>query len=141
MSEASTIHTTPRLGRRNLADNGATLLGRGGHAAVAAAALAPDAELLACCAEAEAIDERSIACCDAVAHLPFGDPRWEAGYDEAAREMPRFHALVARAAELPARTPEGLRAKAWLALSYLDTGSNDPEIALSVARDVLAGRA
>ena len=135
MSEANSTHPGHALGRHNLA--GAALLALGGSAAVAAASQSPDAELLTCCAEARAIDLRSIACCDVVEDLRGDDPRWKAAYDEAGREMPRFHALVARAAELPARTPEGLRAKAELALSYLHTGDNDPEIALSVARDVL----
>ena len=141
MPRTTNYSTTSNASPRNLADDGAALLGLGGEAAVAAAALTPDAELLACCAEALRIDAHSAATFDAVEHLSSRHPLSVAAYHEAYREMPRFHDLVARAADLPARTPEGLRAKAELALSYLHTGDNDAEIALSVARDVLAGRA
>lgn len=51
--------------------------------------------------------------------------------------MPGFHAAVERAVGLPARTPEGLQAKAALALSYLRSDANSPDIAFSLARDVL----
>ena len=139
MSAASTTHTTCHLGHCNPTGAGAALFALGGGEAVAAASLAPDAELLACCTLARAIDDRTTAACDAVEHLASDDPRWEVTYQEARREMVTYHLMVERAAELPARTPEGLRAKAELALSYL-AANDDPEIAVSLARDV-AGRA
>lgn len=51
--------------------------------------------------------------------------------------MPGYHAAVARAVKLPARTPEGLRAKADLVAAYLCNDANDSAIALSLACDVL----
>ena len=137
MPRATNQSTMSAVTRGNPADAGAVLLGLGGGAAVAAAAQSPDAELLACIALANAIDVRTAAGCDAVDHLSSSDPRWEAAYQQSWREMPTFHAMVKRAADLPARTPEGLKAKAELVLSYLRTGDNDADIALSLARDVV----
>ena len=139
MPRATNHNTTFAASHCNLADEGAALLALGSSEAVTAASLAPDAELLACCTLAQAIDARTAAACDAVEHLPSSDLLSEATYQEARREMVTYHVMVERAAELPARTPEGLRAKAELALSYL-AANDDPEIAVSLARDV-AGRA
>ena len=139
MPRTTKHHTTSSASPRNPADDGATLLGLGGEAAVAAAALAPDAELLAICTLARAIDARSAAACAAVEHLRSSDPLSVATYKQSCREMATYHALVERAGHVPARTPEGLRAKAELALAYL-AANDDPEIAMSLARDV-AGRA
>ena len=110
-------------------------------AAPAAALVRPaaDAELIALCAEAQAIDVRSNAIWDAVEHLPGEDPRCEAAYEKASRELPRFHDLIAQAAELPAQTPEGWRAKALLVLANTRGGGSDSDIALSLARDLAKG--
>lgn len=120
-------------------DSGAILFALAGGAAAAATPPEPDAELLAICTVAQAIDTRAKADCDAVKHLPPADPLFVATVKEVARDLDTYHGLVERAGHLPARTPEGLRAKAELALSYL-AANDDPEIAVSLARDV-AGRA
>lgn len=99
-----------------------------------------DGELLACCCEAQAIDVRSNAICDEVEDLPSSDPRWEMAYTEAAILMKNYRVAVARAVVLPARTPEGLRAKAGLVLSHMQNDDTSTDIALSLARDV-TGRA
>jgi len=100
-------------------------------------AINPDAELVAACAEAQAIDKRCDAICGAVEHLSFFDPQSVAAMAECHSLMPRFHAAVARAAALPATTPDGLRAKAGVVASYLRNDANSADIALSLARDLL----
>ena len=108
-----------------------------------------DGELLACCAEALAIDresDRLWATCLALPDAAADDhPAW-AAYD-AHTETTRgpWHALARRIGELPARTPEGLRAKVAAARSAIPGGRReDPEpcdrLAWSVFEDVL-GRA
>ena len=135
---ADHAHTTPNLSRFHSAGIGAALLALTGGEVIAAPQ-APDAELLAICTLARAIDARSAAACAAVEHLPSSDPLSVATYKQSCRDMATYHALVERAGHIPARTPESLRAKAELALSYL-AANDDPEIAMSLARDV-AGRA
>lgn len=100
-----------------------------------------DGELIACCREAQMVNARADAICDGVEGLASSDPRWDAAHAEADVLMADYDAAVARAVTLPARTPEGLRAKAALALSHLQNDDMCPctEIALSLARDV-AGR-
>lgn len=102
-----------------------------------AQAASADAELVSACAEAMAIDKHCDAICDAVEHLPFHHPQSLAVTDECHGLMPRFHAAVARAAALPAMTPEGLRAKAGVVAGYLRNDANSADIALSLARDLL----
>ncbi len=96
-----------------------------------------DADLMSACAEALAIDKHCDTICDAVERLPFLHPQSLAVIDECHSLMPRFHAAVARAAALPATTPEGLQAKAGVVASYLRNDANSADIALSLARDLL----
>ncbi len=96
-----------------------------------------DADLMSACAEALAIDKRCDAICGAVEHLSFFDPQSVAAMAECHSLMPRFHAAVARAAALPATTPDGLRAKAGVVTFYLRNDANSADIALSLARDLL----
>ena len=91
-----------------------------------------DGELLACWAEADEIDTRAEAICDAVEGLPESDPRWVEAYEEAGDMLETYDAAVARAVVL--------RAKAGLVLSYMRDDANSALIALSLARDVM-GRA
>ena len=139
MSEVLTTPATRNPSSRNLSGSLPSMLLLLPVEAGASKAAELDAELLACCAEAEVINARSAAICDAVEHLPSTDPRWDQAYEEARGMAQSYHATVARAAVLPARTPEGLQAKAGLVFLYLEHG-NDPEIALSLARDLM-GRA
>ncbi len=63
--------------------------------------------------------------------------------DALARMRPQVDAYfgaVDRAAEIPARTPEGLQAKAALLLLHIRSGEDHTMLAASLVRDV-AGRA
>ena len=51
-----------------------------------------------------------------------------------------YAAAVERAAQIPARSPEGLREKASLLLLHIGTGQDHTTLAASLARDI-AGRA
>ena len=72
--------------------------------------------------------------------MPVSDLRWQPLNDEEIRLQRRVFGAVSRAAELPARTPEGLRAKAALALRELCSSDDDFRLVASVLRDVV-GRA
>lgn len=99
-----------------------------------------DGELIGCCREAQAINARADAISDVLDNLPSDDPRWDAALVEARILSGNYDAAVERAVVLPARTPEGLRAKAGLVLSHLHADDLcRTDIALSLARDV-AGR-
>ncbi len=91
-----------------------------------------DGELLACCAEADRLEAQADVL---TAGWPSSGqcPRWM----EADRLMDEAYDLRERATELPARTPEGLQAKARLVLARLDADGLAGEIAQSLARDVL----
>ena len=105
-----------------------------------------DGELLACCAEALAIDAESnrlfriaVAAGD---DAPPDHPDWQVhdAYDDATN--PRWHELVEHIAATSARTPEGLRAKATVARSTVTEERRelpDPAdtLAWSVLTDVL----
>ena len=99
-----------------------------------------DGALLACCAEARRIDHRAGLAMAVIEAMDEDDadlvPTLEAAH-------PLFFAYedtVSRAAQLRARTPEGLRAKAALLLLHLGAEQDPAELAASLARDV-AGRA
>jgi hypothetical protein len=99
-----------------------------------------DGELLTCCAEAHEADQAADTAMDRLGALPADDP---AVLDALARMQPLFGTYldaVERAVRLPARTPEGLRAKASLLLLHLRSGDDPAVLAASLARDV-AGRA
>jgi hypothetical protein len=91
-----------------------------------------DGELLACCARGHALEAQAavmVASSPPVAHCPV----WAAAddlQDEAYR-------LWDRAAEIPARTPEGMQAKARFVLARLEDEGVASALALSLARDVL----
>jgi len=99
-----------------------------------------DAELLACCATACRADQAADAVMDRLDDATLDDPDV---LDVLGRMRPTLDAYfeaVNRAAEIPARTPEGLRAKAALLLLHLRSGEDATMLAASLARDV-AGRA
>ncbi len=97
-----------------------------------------DQELLACCREAKAANHEAAAVMNGIEAL-----------DDDATVMPALEAAtplfvaysdaILRAGYLPARTPEGLRAKAALLLLHLTTEDDPVALAASLARDV-AGR-
>ncbi len=95
-----------------------------------------DGELLACCAEAHAIDQAADRWADLALAAPAGSAREQELWDLAQVGMPRFHDLAAQVTAIQPRTPEGLRAKAKLALSYTEEGGNHYDIAVAVLRDV-----
>ena len=97
-----------------------------------------DAELLACCADADEIDRQAS---QALNGIEQGDDEgWNAAIGAGLALVADWHRLVRRAAKLPARTPEGLLAKAGLVNSYLRENEDAAGIGLSLARDIL-GRA
>ncbi len=99
-----------------------------------------DGELLDCCAAAHGADRVSGIFMDRMSDMTLDDP---VVLDSLARMRPAVHTYfdaVDRAAELPARTPEGLRAKAALLLLHIRSGEDHTMLAGSLARDV-AGRA
>ena len=83
--------------------------------------------LLLSAAEAGPAKAAELACC-AEAHLLEG---------KAAKVTKDAYELRERARQLPARTPEGLQAKARIVLERLEVDSQAAEVALSLARDVL----
>jgi hypothetical protein len=137
----------PKLARRDIAAGGIAMLVLAAAAAGQAKAEELDGELLALCRESHETIPVVTRLEDERDQLPLNHPR------EAALEK-QVWAIVTRRFELreaitdtPARTPEGLRAKARVALWELCDG--DPEegpisgsngVAWSLARDVL-GRA
>ena len=95
-----------------------------------------DTELLACCATARRAAD---AVMDRLDDATLDDPDV---LDVLARMRPQLDAYfdaVGRAAELPARTPEGLRAKAALLLLHIHSGEDHTALAASLACD-MAGR-
>ncbi len=121
--------------RRNLFGTmGAMLLLSAAEAGTAKAAEL-DGELLECCAEADALEVTAKAMTKGVPSSG-RSPEWEAA--DALRE--EAYDLRERAVELPARTPEGLQAKARVVLERLEKEGQATEMAHSLARDVL-GRA
>ena len=121
--------------RRDLFGTMGALLLLSAAEAGSAKALELDRELLACCQEADALEARSNAL---TRGLPIDAslPVWK----EADRLDDQAYDLRDRVVDLPARTPEGLQAKAQLVVSRLEANGLATELALSLARDVL-GRA
>ena len=110
------------------------------HAATA------DAALLTLIAEAEAIDRENDALWDACADLPGTTPESEAWLAHTDATRPRWFKLVALIDATPARTREGLRAKARYTLATVPSDQRDSPnpcdtLAWSVLRDVLTGDA
>ena len=142
-------HVPASATRRNLFGSmGALLLLTAAEAGPAKAGEL-DGELLACCAEALAIEyesNRLYAVCCALQSRSLSSRLADAAYD--AHEdatLDTWHELVDRICDLPARTPEGLRQKAAVARSAVPTERRDEpdpvdRLAWSVFGDVL-GRA
>ncbi len=99
-----------------------------------------DRELLACCAEAEASDRAATVCMDVVDAMHPDDPDITSALLAAHPVFVAYSDAIERAAQLPARSPEGLRAKAALLLLHIRTEQDHTALAASLARDV-AGRA
>ena len=131
--------------RRNLFGSMGALLLLSATEAEHAKAADLDGELLACCAKVVEMDresERLLAACPSNASA--SHPAWLAydAFESAA--LDRWSDAFDRIVALPARTPDGLRAKAAVAQSVIpdswrDDSSPTAAIALSIFAD-LAGR-
>ena len=137
---------------REIDDSFASLLVLAPTEAGATKAADTDYELFACCAEAETLyaAANELGRADTGAVEEANRTQWEsADADEAPATADDVAELIAdalrRASQLPARTPESLRAKAALLLFYLGEGDaavhrcNCNALAISLARDI-AGR-
>ena len=76
----------------------------------------PDAALLDLVARAKALDARAAEMVEQCSHLPPDDPVWLRAAALAVRTLPVMERLARQAAQMPAQTREGLRAKASLVL-------------------------
>lgn len=99
-----------------------------------------DGELLACCAAARRADQASDAFMDRMDTMTLGDPDVLDVLDRMRPTLDVYFDAVDRAAELPARPPEGLQAKAALLPLHIRSGEDHTTLAASLACDV-AGRA
>ena len=113
----------------------------------AATAAAPDAELIAVCADFYA-DKAEEVRINALPAYGFLDPRELAIEEQTSQLIYRMDRLLMRAADLPATTPDGLRAKATLLKRTLPHAAQNFELtpesleiklALSLASDVARG--
>ncbi len=93
-----------------------------------------DGDLLACCAEAHGLDIQARTLADRIAAVPK-----DSDVALAAFTIEDYRDAIAHAARLPARTPEGLQAKAHLLLLDLRSGQHTIALSRSLATDV-AGR-
>ncbi len=91
-----------------------------------------DRELLSCCAEAEASERAATVTMDVVETMGADDPDMTSAY----LVFVAYSDAIERAAQLPARSPEGLRAKASLLLLHIRTEQDHTALASSLARDV-----
>ena len=130
LSSASTP-VAPATGRRDLFGTmGAMLLLTAAEAGSAKAAEL-DQELLTCCEAGRRLKSDAGAL---VAGISSPGPIW----DQHEALVDEYCAFFERAAEIPARTPEGLQAKAWIVLAQQDIDDGLAlEVACSLARDVL----
>lgn len=134
------------VARRSLMGTGASLLLLGAAEAGHAKAQELDGELLAACESFDRVRARIAYLCAHSPGTPFRHPRTVAheAQIEAANEA--WDEALERAARLPARTPEGLRAKARLAQVAMEEIYDDGTepgaytIVVSVMSDLL-GRA
>ena len=139
-----------RVGRRDAAAGGIAMLVLAAASAGSAQAAELDGELLALCQEIGVVSGETDRISDALEDIPWRE--WEMHPLRARRcELSdRFCELREMIADAPARTPEGIRAKARVVLAEFDgddewekyPGQYDPSgaLALSLARDLL-GRA
>ena len=95
-----------------------------------------DAELLACCATAHRADQAADAVMDRLDDVTLDDSDMLDVLGRMQSQLDAYFAAVERAAELPARTPEGLRAKAALLLLHLRSDEDCAVLAASLACDV-----
>ena len=138
---------SPTVSRRNLA-SAALLALVGSAAAVKESMLSPAAELIRLCTDAIAMNREYLTIIHRGFNLAWDDPEIEA-IDEAARVLvPPMQVLSERIAALPARTLEGIEAKARVARCWLlnDADSDDARLMrdddalfLSLVQDVLSG--
>ena len=98
-----------------------------------------DRELLACCAQAEASERAATVTMDVVETMDADDPDMTSALLAAHPVFVAYLDAIERAAQLPARSPEGLRAKASFLLLHIRTEQDHTALAASLARDV-AGR-
>jgi hypothetical protein len=94
----------------------------------------PDAELLRLIAESDALTAQSDALVEGVEDYKL--PCWV----EAEALGDRAYEMKELAVAIPAMTADGLRAKAAFVIADLDCSGIASEMALSLARDVMAGR-
>ena len=144
---AENQHTTPASRRRTLfAAASAVILGSG-IAAGAAASVAdlvpvdPDADLIEACQSALIAIEKQNVLTAPFETLSPDHPHYRAHCNAAYERVyeisqAEYHPAIARAVDLSAHTLAGLRAKAGL---VFDT--EDEQLGISLARDVLAWRA
>lgn len=135
---ATHTHTTSRRSLLSVAPPAVLALSVAAVAAVAApVAQNPDAELIALCT-AYVVQAREF--CAVGQHtweMPMSNPEWIRCHDLACAMVPGMDALEVQITDTPARTIEGLRAKANAARYQLsgdadrDTGPMDPENALA----------
>jgi hypothetical protein len=104
--------------------------------AAASKAAELDCELLDCCATARRADQAADAVMDRLDDAMLDDPGVLDALDRMRPTLDAYFEAVERAAELPARTPEGLRAKAALLQLHLRSGEDCTMLAASLARDV-----
>ena len=133
-----------RVGRRDAAAGGLAMLVLAAAAAGSAKAEELDGELLALCREFH-VNRQEIDAYWDIQPPAIGSP----DADRSRALVDRYHCLREELAALPARTPEGLQAKARILLSEFEgeddenyPGQYDPRgaLALSLARDLI-GRA
>lgn len=84
-----------------------------------------------------AINQRLEAIWDVTGEISPDNPLHLWADREAAPLLEKHSALADRMVALPARTPEGLRAKGQFLLCYLSNGGVEPEVAASLAHDVM----
>ena len=112
-------------------------------AAPAGTQVSPDAELLRLLAEMDALQRQADPIFDRAWALPSSSAEGKELLARAYGLMDIWHERKRQVAALPARTTEGLRAKAKMAMTFVDlhadgTPSEDDMITWSVLRDVLA---
>lgn len=95
-----------------------------------------DYELLACCREAEAVNQEAGAVMNSIEALDDSDDAVMPALEAATSLFGAYSDAILRAGQLRARTPEGLRAKAALLLLHLTTEDDPVALAASLARDV-----
>jgi hypothetical protein len=102
-----------------------------------------DGELLACCADARRADKAAETVMDRLDTLPGDGPTVLDVLERVQPLLGAYLRAVERVAQLPARSPEGLREKAALLLLHIGSGDDHATLAASLARDVagVAGRA